>query len=132
MQMVAGEWLYKLEVIYRSGQGDDYCAGVGGIEYSFDGLGDSGYDLDVFGQRAYEERGDDALTAYENDAIFGMRFSFNDQGGSELIAGLIQDIDTLARAGIIKGSRRFGSHWKASQIVDIPQFSPKRSFLQCT
>ena len=68
----------------------------------------------VFGQWTYDERGNDAQTAYENDAIFGLRFSFNDQDGSELIAGLIQDIDTLTRAGIIRGSRRFDSHWKAS------------------
>ena len=62
MQVVAGEWLYKLEAIYRSGQGNDYFAGVGRIEYSFYGLGDSGYDLGVFGQWAYDERGNDALT----------------------------------------------------------------------
>jgi hypothetical protein len=71
-------------------------------------------DLGLIGEYAYDERGDSATTAYEDDAMFGLRLAVNDADGTELLAGLIQDLDSRARALSIEASRRFGSNWKLS------------------
>jgi hypothetical protein len=114
LQLVAGQWLWKLESLYRTGQGDGFFASVGGCEYSLVGVAETGMDLGLIGEYAYDERGDNATTAYEDDAMFGLRLAVNDADGTELLAGLIQDLDSRARALSIEASRRFGSNWKLS------------------
>ena len=114
VQLVTGQWLWKLESLYRTGQGDGFFASVGGCEYSLVGVAETGMDLGLIGEYAYDDRGDNATTAYENDAMFGLRLAVNDADGTELLAGLIQDLDSPARALSIEASRRFGSNWKLS------------------
>jgi hypothetical protein len=114
LQLVAGQWLWKLESLYRTGQGDGFFASVGGCEYSLVGVAETGMDLGLIGEYAYDERGDDATTVYENDAMLGLRLAVNDADGTVLLAGLIQDLDSRARALSIEASRRFGSNWKLS------------------
>jgi hypothetical protein len=114
LQMVAGQWLYKLESLYRTGQGEGFFASVGGVEYTLVGIAETDMDLGLIGEYAYDERGDTATTAYENDAMFGLRLAVNDADSTELLAGLIQDLDSRARALSIEASRRFGANWKLS------------------
>ena len=38
LQLITGEWLWKSETIYRSGQGDSFFALTGGFEYTFVGI----------------------------------------------------------------------------------------------
>jgi hypothetical protein len=128
LQMVAGQWLWKLESIYRTGQGDDFFASVGGFEYTLVGVAETNMDLGLIGEYAYDERRDDATTVYENDAMFGLRLAVNDADGTEILAGLIQDMDSRARAVSIEASRRFGSNWKLSLqawgFLDSPADDP--------
>jgi len=128
LQLVAGQWLWKLESLYRTGQGDGFFASVGGCEYSLVGIAETGMDLGLIGEYAYDERGDDATTAYENDAMFGLRLAVNDADGTELLAGLIQDLDSPSRALSIEASRRFGSNWRLSLqawgFLDAPEDDP--------
>ncbi len=112
LQLVAGQWLYKLEALYRTGQGDDFFASIGGLEYTFVGVAESDMDLGVIGEYAYDDRRDNATTTYENDAMFGLRLAVNDADGTELLAGLIQDMDSPARALSIEASRRIAPNWK--------------------
>jgi hypothetical protein len=125
LQRVAGEWLFKLEAVYRRGQGNDFLAAVGGFEYTLVGLSKTGADLGVVGQWAYDGRSDDATTPYENDAMFGLRLVLNDPAGSEVLAGMTQDINTSARAVSIEASRRINSNWKATlearAFFDLPE-----------
>ena len=114
LQMVAGQWLWKLESLYRTGQGEGYFGSVGGAEYTLVGITETGMDLGLIGEYAYDERGDAATTVYENDAMFGLRLAVNDADGTELLAGLIQDLDSPARSLTVEASRRFGSNWKLS------------------
>ncbi|MHC4538781.1 MAG: hypothetical protein ACYTEK_10235 [Planctomycetota bacterium] len=114
LQMVAGQWLWKLESLYRTGQGEGFFASVGGAEYTLVGIAETDMDLGLIGEYAYDERGDAAATVYENDAMLGLRLAVNDADGTELLAGLIQDLDSPARAISIEASRRFGSNWKLS------------------
>jgi hypothetical protein len=114
LQWVAGQWLWKLESIYRTGQGDPFFAGVGGFEYTFVRVAGTDMDLGILGEYAYDERGDDATTSFENDALLGLRVTVNDAAGTEILAGLSQDIGSSSRFGSVEASRRFGDNWRAS------------------
>jgi len=114
LQWVAGQWLWKLEGLYRSGQRKDFFAGVGGFEYTFVGLAETRMDLGVIGEYAYDTRGDGAATIFQNDAMFGLRLTPNDAAGTEFLFGLIQDTESSARALSVEASRRIGSNWKVS------------------
>jgi len=125
LQRVAGSWLLKLEALYRTGQGDDFFAAVGGAEYTFFGLRGTSMDLGLFGDWAYDSRGGDATTVYENDAMLGLRLALNDPAGTELLAGVIQDVESSARALRLEASRRIGSRWRATleawAFLDCPE-----------
>lgn len=112
LQFVSGQWLWKLESLYRTGQGDGFFASVGGFEHTFVGIAETGMDLGAIGEYAYDERRDNATTVFENDVMFGMRLAVNDAQSTELLAGLIQDLDSRARILSIEASRRIGSNWK--------------------
>jgi hypothetical protein len=114
LQLVAGQWLWKLESLYRTGQDDGFFASVGGLEYTFVGIAETRMDLGLIGEYAYDERRDNATTVFENDAMFGLRLAVNDAAGTELLAGLIQDLDSPSRALSIEASRRLGSNWRLS------------------
>jgi hypothetical protein len=128
LQVVAGQWLLKLEAIQRSGQGEDFSAFTGGFEYTFVGLGGSAIDLGIVGEWAYDDRGEAATTANEDDILTGIRVTFNDQAGSEVLAGLALDRDSSAQIISVEASRRFGSSVKASleayAFVDLPIDDP--------
>jgi hypothetical protein len=69
LQLVAGEWLWKLEALYRTGHQEDFFASVGGFEYSLVNIASSGMDLGLIGEWAYDERDDTATTAFQNDLM---------------------------------------------------------------
>jgi hypothetical protein len=125
LQLVAGQWLWKLEALYRTGQGEAFFGGVGGFEYSLVGIAETSMDLGIIGEWAYDERGGDTTTGFQNDAMFGLRLAFNDAASTELLAGLIQDIDGSARAVSVEASRRIGANWKLSlearTFFEIPE-----------
>ena len=127
-QVVAGQWLLKLEAIHRTGQGEDFVALTGGFEFTFVGLGGSAIDLGIVGEWAYDDRGEAATTANEDDILTGIRVTFNDQAGSEVLAGLALDRDSSAQIISVEASRRFGSSVKASleayAFVDLPIDDP--------
>jgi hypothetical protein len=114
VQMAAGEWLLKLEGFYRTGQGESFSAGAGGFEYTFVRVADTPMDLGVIGEWAYDDRGDDASSVFENDAMFGLRLTANDVASSEVLAGIIQDLDSRARILSIEAGRRIGDRLKAT------------------
>jgi len=128
LQLVAGQWLWKLETLYRTGQGDAFFAGIGGFEYTMVGIAQTSADLGIIGEWAYDQRGDDTTTGFQNDAMFGVRLAFNDAASTELLAGLVQDVDGSARSVSIEASRRIGSNWKISlearTFFEIPENDP--------
>ena len=128
LQVVAGQWLLKLEAIQRTGQGEDFMALTGGFEYTFTGLGGSAVDLGFIGEWAYDDRGEAATTPNEDDIMAAVRIAFNDPSGSEVLAGMALDTDSSARIISVEASRRFGSSVKASleayAFVDLPTGDP--------
>ncbi|MFQ5586571.1 MAG: hypothetical protein ACE5GF_07095 [Thermodesulfobacteriota bacterium] len=113
-QLITGEWLWKAEAVYRSGQGDSFAALTGGFEYTLVGIAGTRMDLGVIGEWLYDDRGDAAPTPFENDIMAGMRLAVNDAQSTEALLGVIQDIGSDARFLSIESSRRFGDHLRAS------------------
>ncbi len=113
-QVVAGAWLLKFEAIRRSGQGEEYYAGTGGVEYTFTGIGQSAADLGVIVEYVRDDRGDAATTAFNNDIMAGFRLALNDQAGTELLAGLASDLQKSTRMLTLEASRRIGDDMKAT------------------
>jgi hypothetical protein len=114
LQWATGNWLWKLESYYRSGYFDDYIAAVGGFEYTFYGIGGGKTDLGLLSEYAYDERGDDLTTTsiYDNDVFLGMRLTPNDEAGTQLLMGLMQDVEGDENVVSVEASRRFGTNWK--------------------
>ena len=114
VQTVQGNWLIKFESIYRSGQGDDFFASVGGFEYSFVNIKSSGIDLGLIGEWAYDERGSGSTTGFDNDLMIAARLALNDVDGTEFLAGLKQDLDSDESVFSLESSRRIGDDWKVA------------------
>jgi len=128
LQLVAGEWLWKLEALNRNGQGDNFFASVAGFEYTFVGIAETRMDLGIIGEWAYDDRGDGATTAFQNDAMFGLRLIVNDVASSELLAGVSYDMDSSAHGVSVEASRRLGDNWKATLeargLFNLPESDP--------
>ena len=114
LQWVAGDWLWKLESIYRSGQQQDFAALVGGFEYTYVGILDTNADLGILIEYHYDDRQDNAPTPLQNDTFVGFRITLNDAQSTEWLSGAIVDNDSQAYSLFIEASRRFGNSIKAS------------------
>lgn len=114
VQATKGNWLWKLEAIYRSGQGDSFAAATGGFEYTFVGVAESGIDLGVVSEYLFDDRDEDALTPFEDDLALGLRLTFNDAQSTELLFGVITDLDDDARVWRLEASRRLRESYKLS------------------
>ena len=113
LQLVTGNWLWKLESFYRDGHGENaFYSAVGGFEYTFFGVVDSMVDLGFLIEYAYDERHEEASTPFENDLFFGLRLAANDAAGSELLAGFSQDLDNAGSIFSLEASRRLTDRLK--------------------
>ncbi|MGB0506127.1 MAG: hypothetical protein ACPGGK_08005, partial [Pikeienuella sp.] len=83
-QYTSGPTLYKAEVIARDGQRnrngveEEFIAATGGVEYTLYGLLDNA-DLGLIGEYAWDSRGNDAASVFQNDVIIGARLALNDR-----------------------------------------------------
>jgi hypothetical protein len=123
LQVVAGEWLLKLEALWRNGQDGSYTALAGGGEYTFPGVLESRLDLGVITEYAYDNRGFDSTSAFQDDVMLGLRLALNDFSGSELLVGYIHDRDLDSRILRVEGRRRMGNRMKltleAGAFLDV-------------
>lgn len=114
LQYTGGSWLWKLEGILRSGQGETYTAFTGGFEYTIGGVFGSPVDVGLIGEFLYDDRGTNYQTPFEHDIFVGTRIGFNDKQSTELLLGGIVDVETGATALGLEASRRLGQRWKLS------------------
>ncbi len=130
ISLASGEWLWKGEALYRTGQGnDDYFAWTGGFEYTFTRAWGSQMDLGLIGEWMFDTRDDEATTAFENDLAGGLRLAVNDAASTEVLFGWVQDIGSQARLLFLEASRRFGDNLLLT--VEIRTFTnqPAEDFL---
>ncbi|MDH5747795.1 MAG: hypothetical protein OEY85_00635 [Rhodospirillales bacterium] len=115
VQATYGDWLWKLEAMTRSGHGDRFAAVAGGFEYTHVGFLDSRVDLGILAEYLYDGRDKTApATLYDNDLFIGLRFVLNDEQSTEVLAGVIKDLNDNGHLFFIEASRRFGDNWKGS------------------
>ena len=113
IQATFDEWLWKWEGIYRQGQGDDFVAFSGGLEYTFFGLiGDSG-DLGVLAEYHYDGRDENEApgTIFDDDIFVGARITLNDVEDTDFLAGMIIDRKSHTRSFSIEADRRLSERW---------------------
>ena len=127
-QLTYNSWLWKLEAIRRSGQGETFSAATGGFEYTFYGLFDGAADLGVLGEYLYNQRPVQTRSPFENDVFGGLRFTFNDTQSTEALMGCIYDLDSSSRFCNVEASRRFGEHWVGNLEIrafsSVPRLDP--------
>jgi len=116
LQSSIGSWLWKLEVISRSGQGPRFTAAAGGLEYTFVGVSETAMDIGIISEYLFDDRGDGISSSpfssspFQNDLVLGARLTLNDAQSTEF-------------------SRRFGDAWKLSlEARGISNTSPGSVF----
>ncbi len=94
--------LYKAEVIFRTGQTNlngnerDYVAASGGVEHTLYSLFDNA-DLGLIAEYAWDSRGRDATSTFNNDVILGARLALNDEADTSfLLTSTIDHRDEVA------------------------------------
>ena len=109
-QMIAGSWIWKLESIYRKTRQQDFVAATAGFEYTQVGIFASNWDLGWIAEYQYDSRDELAPVPGQHDLFIGGRFVANDAAGSEILLGLVQDLDNSAsQSGKLEASMRLSN-----------------------
>lgn len=128
---VSGNWLWKLEAIYRKANSDDailpefgmplvpeveaidFFAAVGGFEYTLVGIGNTTSDLSILMEYQYDERKNNFFAPAQNDLMLGFRWVLNDLDSTEVLFGALQDVEeSSSRGGFIEASSRMTQNWR--------------------
>lgn len=106
-QFVAGDWLWKLESIYRRSGPQEFAAATAGFEYTRVGVFNRSWDLGWLAEYQYDSRGLQATAIGQNDMFIGWRLALNDVAGSEILFGVLQDLDrSSSRSARLEASMR--------------------------
>ncbi len=112
LQAIADDWLWKLEMISTEQRGSRFFAMTGGFEYTYVGLFDSSMDLGMLVEYLYDSRDAEAPVPFEDDLMVGLRWVFNDAQSTEVLLGMVYDLDGEALSTTLEASRRLGNRWK--------------------
>jgi hypothetical protein len=113
LQVTDENWLWKLEAMVRSGMGKTFFAAVGGLEYTFFDIKETGLDLGLVFEYMYDTRGSNNFYApFQDDFLTALRFGFNDAQSTEILAGVLFDRTSNTKFYNIEASRRIGDNWK--------------------
>ena len=104
--------LLKFEGVVQSGSGSSRLEWVMGGEYTWFGAGGGTNDVGLLAEHLFDGRGHNATHSFQNDLFLGVRMSFNDVNGSQLLAGLIHDLDGRGEMFSVEASRRLGDRWR--------------------
>jgi hypothetical protein len=113
LQATTGSWLWKLEAINRSGQGERFAAATGGFEYTFWSAFGTRMDLGAVIEYLWDERGSGASAAFQDDLFAGSRLAFNDTRDTQILAGAIVDLESDGSLFVVEASRRIAPNWVA-------------------
>ena len=106
--------MWKLEAIRGRDPRGGFEAATGGFEITINNVAGTSVDAGLIVEYQYDSRPTDLLVTTNDDWVAGVRLSFNDFAGSELL--LLSTRDSVTRAGVtsVEASRRFGSAWRGS------------------
>jgi hypothetical protein len=112
LQGTLESWLWKAEAMARSGQGPTFAAVTGGFEHTTFGVFGSAVDVGAILEYSYDGRENLTYNVYDSDVFGGLRLSFNDASGTELLAGVLQDTGAGVTLGSAEAGRRLGDGWR--------------------
>ncbi len=126
-QLTTGSLLYKMEATHRSGarnllgREEDYRALVLGLEHTVYALFGSQADLTLLSEWLYDDRGRRATSVWGNDLFIAGFLAFNDVQGTELVGGILGDLDHDYRALNLELKRRLSESWsmRLEAIVNL-------------
>lgn len=121
VQATLGDWLWKVEGIYRNSDSDNYWASQAGFEYTRVGIFETAIDIGWLMEYGKDSRGEKFGVVNQNDLFIGSRLAFNDIQSTEILFGGGIDLDHKAHSLIVEASRRLGDSYKLS--VDMRWFS---------
>lgn len=119
LQAIIGNWTWKLESILQKSSRRDFTAAVGGFEYTFYGVTETGADLGVLAEFHFDGRDEDAPVAFQSDLFIGSRFVFNDVQSTEVLAGGFYDFDHNSKSFRVELQRRISDSWKLESELQI-------------
>jgi hypothetical protein len=112
VQYAAGAWLFKGELIHRSSPDAHYQAGVAGLEYGIARLLGGASDLAVLSEYQFDNRPDTEWPAPATRGVYGgMRLAINDNGSTEVRAGMVYDLRSRSRLVKAELTRRLTDQW---------------------
>jgi hypothetical protein len=112
LQYTRDSWLWKFEGIRRETTRDRTYAAVGGLEYTFYGLGGNSADIGILFEYLYDDRDEHAPpTAFDNDVFLGARLALNDVSDTSLLAGVVIDAGSSETFFNLEAERRFGDNF---------------------
>jgi hypothetical protein len=114
LQATLDNWLWKGELIMRDTKNETYSASQLGFEYSFYGVQGSNKDLGLLLEYGWDERGKQASSLFQNDVSLGVRLAFNDEASSEILSGIVHDLDYGSTSFRVEYSSRIAEQLKLS------------------
>ena len=112
-QYIAGSLALKVEALWKDKDsiGQNF-ASVAGYEYTFANV-KNGLDIGLLTEYSYDDRGESASVGFNNHYFAGMRLSFNDEDGTEFLAGtLFDNNDAQFQSVRVETSARWNNNWR--------------------
>ncbi|MCW8830596.1 MAG: hypothetical protein OQK32_03645 [Gammaproteobacteria bacterium] len=112
VQAIIEDWTWKLETISRKSDIENYIAATAGFEYTLYGIFETDADLGIVVEYLFDDRDELASSPFQNDITTALRWALNDTQSTEVLLGIITDLDESVVASFIEASRRIGSSFK--------------------
>lgn len=112
VNLVRGGWVWKLEAIHQGNRVEDFQSTAGGFEYTFASVRGSAWDVGALAEVLWDSRGEDSPSPFQKDLFLGTRLAANDVASTELLAGVIVDLERDGLFGNLEASRRIGAAGK--------------------
>lgn len=116
IQWTGDALLLKLEALIRNEANfGSSSALVAGFEYTFFDIYNE-HDIGFISEYLYDERGK-TRTSFDNDLFWGLRYTLNDIGSTEVLVGGFFDLDNASHVPRFKLQQRINNDWKYEFIL---------------
>jgi hypothetical protein len=109
--------LWKLEAIWRGGQKnnifreENFIAATSGVEYTLFGIAETNADLGLIAEYAWDQRGRESLSNFQNDLLLGTRLALNDEADTAILLTGGWDTQDGSTSLRLEADRRIDEDW---------------------